>query len=96
MSPSQGHASGPLTMNAAVLEDFGAQLTLRSLARPSASRGTVVVRVFDQADVFRDIRGKAAVEGRVLDGGKRQRCGHPAILGTAHEAGAVLPEGVAQ
>ena len=45
MTLSQKHDSGPLTMKAAVLEEFGAQLTLRSLARPSASPGTVVVRV---------------------------------------------------
>ncbi len=45
MTPSQNHHGGPQTMNAAVLEEFGAQLTLRSLSRPSASPGTVVVRV---------------------------------------------------
>ena len=35
-----------------------------------------------------NIGGNAAVEGRVLDGGERQRGGHPAILGTAPARGA--------
>jgi NADPH:quinone reductase-like Zn-dependent oxidoreductase len=35
----------PLTMNAAVLEEFGAPLTVRSVPRPAPSRGTVVVRI---------------------------------------------------
>ena len=45
MNVSRNSDLGSPTMAAAVLEEFGAQLTLRSLARPSASPGTVVVRV---------------------------------------------------
>jgi len=74
MTLSQNHDSGPLTMNAAVLEEFGAQLTLRSLARPSASRGTVVVRVAASGvnPLDTKIRAGSAAHARVSP---------PAVLG---------------
>jgi NADPH2:quinone reductase len=74
MTLSQNHDSGPLTMNAAVLEEFGAQLTLRSLARPSASCGTVVVRVAASGvnPLDTKIRAGSAAHARVRP---------PAVLG---------------
>lgn len=74
MTLSQKHDSGPLTMKAAVLEEFGAQLTLRSLARPSASPGTVVVRVAASGvnPLDTKIRAGSAAHARVSP---------PAVLG---------------
>ena len=45
MSASQTHEAGPATMEAAVLEKFGAQLSVHSRPRPTAGPGTVLVRV---------------------------------------------------
>ncbi|MDU0312488.1 zinc-dependent alcohol dehydrogenase family protein [Phycicoccus sp. M110.8] len=74
MTDPQNINASPATMAAAVLEEFGAQLTVRSLARPSASPGTVVVRVAASGvnPLDTKIRAGSAAHARVSP---------PAVLG---------------
>jgi NADPH:quinone reductase-like Zn-dependent oxidoreductase len=74
MSLPRTESGEATTMNAAVLEEFGAQLTVRSLARPTAGPGMVVVRVAASGvnPLDTKIRAGSAAHARVSP---------PAVLG---------------
>lgn len=74
MKPSDTENTATSIMSAAVLEEFGAQLTVRTLSRPAAAPGTVLVRVAASGvnPLDTKIRAGSAAHARVSP---------PAVLG---------------
>ena len=74
MSDRGIHGTGPSPMRAAVLDEFGGLLRVRGLSRPTATAGTVVVRVAASGvnPLDTKIRAGSAAHARVVP---------PAVLG---------------